>query len=78
MRPTLEEQIAVSKMTDEELVELLRPPRVKFWLYRHCNLLWSIVYWNWFDIWEGIEDADEYRSWYMKLKRRLFGGNKDG
>ncbi len=76
MRPTLEEQIRISKMSDKELIEVLRPPRVRFWIFRHFELLWHIIHWNWFDIWEGSENADEHRSWYMKLKRRLFGGNK--
>jgi len=78
-RPTLEEQIRISKMTDKECIEALVPSKglrlINFWIYRHCELLWRIVHWNWFDIWEGTEDADKYRSWYIKLKRRLFGGN---
>lgn len=79
-RPTLEDQIRVSKMTREELIEVLRPHTllgmVNFWIFRHCELLWHIINWNWFDLWEGTEDADKYRSWYIKLKRKLLGGNK--
>lgn len=79
-RPTLEEQIRVSKMTREELIECLMPSgsyqRFDFWVHNHCILVWRVINWNWFDIWEGIEDADKYRSWEIKLKRKLFGGNK--
>lgn len=79
-RPTLEDQIILSKMTREELIDQLMPHGLwqisSFWLHRHCKLLWCVVRWNWFDIWEGSENADEYRAWYIKLKIRLFGGNK--
>jgi len=86
MRPTLKEQLQVSRvpsqdMSSEELVGLLLPrgakEAVKFWIFRHCKLLWCIVYWNWHDIYEGSENADQYRTWYMKLKRKLFGGNRN-
>lgn len=80
-RPTLEEQIAVSKMTEEELIQALMPhtflERMEFWIFCHHKLLWHIICWNWFDILEGTEDADKYRSWYIKLKRKLFGDNKE-
>lgn len=79
-RPTLGEQIAISKMTDEECIKALLPQtslgKIDFWLHNHCLLVWRIVHWNWFDTWEGSENADKYKSWDMKLKRRLFGGNK--
>ena len=48
-RPTLEDQIEVSKMTREECVEALRPhgfwQTLDFWLFCHCELLWSILHW---------------------------------
>jgi hypothetical protein len=76
-RPTLEEQIRISKMTDKEAIKALAPERnIDLWIHRHCSLLWHIIHWNWFDIWEGTEDADKYRSREIKLKRKLFGGNK--
>jgi len=79
-RPTLEDQIRVSKMTDRECVEALLPHtpfgKVDFWLHWRFSLFWSVIHWNWFDIWEGSENADKYRSWYIKLKRHFFGGNK--
>ena len=79
-RPTLEAQIGVSKMTRDELMELLllhTPLKwISFWLHNHCLIVWRIIYWNWFDIWEGSENADKYRSWDIKIKRRLFGGNR--
>lgn len=79
-RPTLEEQIKVSKMTEEELVECLMPhgfwQTLSFWMHNHCELLWHILYWHWFDVWEESENADKHRPWYIKLKRQLFGGNK--
>lgn len=76
-RPTLEEQIRVSKMTDEELVQLLAPPgNVDFWIHWHFEFLWRVIHWNWFDIWEGSEDADKHREWFIKVKRKLFGGNQ--
>jgi len=79
-RPTLEEQIRVSKMTREELIDLFRPhgfwQKVSFWMHWHCESLWHIVRWKWNDMWEGTEDADKYRCWAIKLKRKLFGGNK--
>lgn len=79
MRPLLKDQIKANRiLTDEELIKLLAPPRnIEFWIFRHSELLWQILWWNWFDIWEETENADEYRTWYMKLKRKLFGGNKE-
>lgn len=81
-RPTLENQIRVSKMTDEECVKALMPhgfwQRANFWIFNHCRLLWCIIRWNWFDAFGGMEDADKYRPWYIKLKRKLFGDNKGG
>ena len=54
MRPTLEEQIRVSKMTDEELIKLLMlPSKIEFWLFRHSQFLYSLLYWSWFCIWCG-------------------------
>ena len=51
VRPTLEDQIRVSKMTDEKCIKLLVPARnIEFWIFRHCELLWHILYWRWFDI----------------------------
>lgn len=80
IRPILEEQIMASKMTDEECINALLPQtfldEIDFWLHNHCLLIWRIIKWNWFDIWEGSEDADRYRSWDIKLKRKLFGGNE--
>lgn len=88
-RPTLEEQIKASKATsgetaqsfkptDEEIAQMFTPVgRVDLWIYNHCELLWHIIHWCWFDIWEGIEDADEHREWFIKVKRKLFGGNKE-
>jgi hypothetical protein len=56
-RPTLEEQIRVSKMTDEECIDALIPHtfwgRIDFWLDCHCPLLWRILHWNWFNIYTG-------------------------
>lgn len=79
-RPTLEDQIRVSKMTREELIDCLIPhtfwEKVNFWIFCHCELSWHIINWNWFDIWEGSESADKYRSWYIRLKRKFWGGNK--
>lgn len=79
-RPTLEDQIRVSKMTCEECVEALMPhtfwQKLSFWIYNHCESLWHIIRWKWFDMWEGTEDADKYRCWIIKLKRKFFGGNK--
>ena len=76
-RPTLEAQINASKRADEEIEKFFRPPgKFGFWIYCHLNLLWHIRYWKWFDIWEGCENADKYRPWCIKLKRKLFGGNK--
>lgn len=79
-RPTLEEQIRVSKMTDEELREFFLPHGLWQWvdfrIHWHLTFLWHVIHWNWFDIWEGSENADKYRSWDIRLKRKLFGGNK--
>ncbi len=52
MRPTLEEQIAVSKMADAECIKALRGvglERADFWLYRRLRLVWRVIHWNWFD-----------------------------
>jgi len=79
-RPTLEDQLAVSKMTNEDCVDALMPhvfwQTLSFWMFTYCEFLWRIIHWNWFDIWEETEDADKYRTWYIKLKRKLFGSNK--
>ena len=54
MRPTLEDQITLSKMTDEECLEVLMPSkgwkRIDFWIFRHCNFFWRVIHWNWFEI----------------------------
>ena len=80
-RPTLEEQIRISKMTEEEWIEALLPhgfwQRLDFWMHNYLLLLWRIIHWDWFDVFEGLEDVDKYRPWYMKLKIKLFGGNKE-
>ncbi len=56
-RPTLEEQIRISKMTDEECIKALLPQtplgKIDFWLHNHCLLVWRIFKWNWFNIWTG-------------------------
>ena len=74
-RPTLEDQIALSKMSGDELIQLLRPHTFlgwcSFYLHWHCESLWHVVCCKWFDIWEGTEDADGYRCWAIRLKRRL-------
>jgi len=75
MRLTLEDQIKVNKMTDEECVKALTSG-VSFWIFCRSKFLWTIIYWNWFDIWKGSENADNYRPWYIKLKRKLLGGNE--
>ena len=78
-RPTLESQIRLSKMSEDELKDLFLPHG--FWqkldhqIFLHFESLWEIIHWNWFDIWEGSEDANKYRSWGIKIKRKLFGGN---
>ena len=51
-RPTLEEQIAISKLTYEECMELIRPhgwKKLDFFLHNNVRWLWSIIHWNWFD-----------------------------
>jgi hypothetical protein len=53
-RPTLKEQIAVSKLTDQECVDLLtckgQPiKQIDFWIFRKVKWLWSLIHWNWFD-----------------------------
>ena len=61
MRPTLEEQIRVSKLTDEELLRLLAPPHnLELWMYGHCKLLWRIVSWNWYNC---MTDTTSFRNW---------------
>lgn len=52
MRPTLEDQIAISKLQDEECIELLKGKgikRVDFWIFCHMEALWHIIHLNWFD-----------------------------
>lgn len=75
----LEDQITVSKMTKEELIDCLMPhgfrQKIDFWIFCHCEFLWHVIRWKWFDVWEGSENADKYRPWYIKLKRKFFGGN---
>jgi len=52
-KPTLEEQIAVSKMTEEECIRALMPKgfrqKCDFWLHCHFLFLWQLIHWNWFD-----------------------------
>ena len=52
-RPTLEDQITVSKMTDEECIEALVPRKgrlgVDFRIFCHWEFLWHLIHWNWFD-----------------------------
>ena len=57
MRPTLEEQIRISKMPDEECIKALLPSTVSehidFWLHNELMLIWRIIHWNWFNLWTG-------------------------
>ncbi|KKL19405.1 hypothetical protein LCGC14_2465830, partial [marine sediment metagenome] len=55
MKPTLEEQIAVSKLSDDECIKLLCPSGLNFWLYRKLPFVWRLVRWNWFNIWTEDE-----------------------
>jgi len=52
-RPTLDEQIRISKMTDEECIEALVPSKgwqsIDFRIFCHCKVLWQLIHWNWFD-----------------------------
>lgn len=52
-RPTLEEQIRISKMTDEELMDFFLPHgfwgRIDFFIFRHIHFLWCIYRWRWYD-----------------------------
>ena len=54
-RPTLKEQIEVSKMTDEEIVDLFLPhgfwEKLDFWMCFHCLIIWRLANWNWFNVW---------------------------
>lgn len=56
-RPTLEEQIQVSKVTDEELIETLAPSKgwqgLNFWFFCHAKLLWRVIHWNWLEVMKG-------------------------
>ena len=56
-RPTLEDQLAVSKLTDEDCMRLLTGGnpllRMDFWLHRNCRWAWHIINWNWFNVWTG-------------------------
>ena len=53
MKPTLGEQIAISKLSDEELVDLFLPhgcwQHINFWTFEHLPLLhqlfWKTVCW---------------------------------
>lgn len=68
MRPTLEEQIYISKLTREECIKLLMPhtpfQRLDYWIFRHCHwlhsLYWGIV--NFFYPWD-IETKRRYIKW---------------
>jgi len=57
MKPTLEEQIAISKLTDEECLKLLLPHtllgKIDYWIHNHALLLWRLYRWNWFNTWTG-------------------------
>ena len=73
-RPTLEEQIRVSKMTEEELVKALLPhtpfERVSFWLHSHCPFVWRVVRWNWFNIWTEEKGFMKFaRHWFKEWGR---------
>jgi len=51
-RPTLEEQLIASKLTDEECIRLLVPHGIRgidFWLFNHLNFVWRVIHWNWFE-----------------------------
>ena len=65
-RPTLEEQIRINKMTDEECIRALMTPLG--WIHNHCLLVWRIIRWNWFNIWTGEEGfilfaKHKFREW---------------
>ena len=52
-RPTLERQIAISKMTDEECIDALIPHgfggKLEFFIFCHFYFLWCIFRWKWYD-----------------------------
>jgi len=42
-RPTLEDQIAVSKMTLEDCIKALKTPRWKFWIFCKARWLYDLI-----------------------------------
>ncbi len=56
-RSTLDEQIAISKLTEEDCIRALIPHSVlgrsDFWLHNHLVLVWRFIHWNWFNIFSG-------------------------
>jgi len=61
-RKTLEEQIEISKLTDDECISLLTGNnvwrRIDFWIYRKLHCVWRIIHWNWFNLLEDEEVKD--------------------
>ena len=56
MRPTLERQIEVSKLSDEQLFDAFvggRRGKIDLWIFSKCHFIWSLIHWNWFCIWCG-------------------------
>ncbi len=71
--PTLEQQIATSKLSDEECVNLLLGRnhwylRLNFWIFRFAPFLWRVLNFNWWCIWCGknhfyLKDNKCYRQY---------------
>jgi hypothetical protein len=56
----------IKEPTDKELREVFKPlGRTELWLHNHLQLLWRIVYWNWFNV-----DTGE-KGFYLFLRHGL-------
>ena len=59
-KPTLEEQLAVSKFSFEECINLLKGNPIEWIIYRKLNTIWHVIHWNWFNIYTEEESCWSY------------------
>jgi len=74
-RPTLADQVTISKMTDDELIDCFMPhgfwQKLDFWIFG-CHLLWNIIHWKWLDLRTDTYSFKEYwKSVWLKIRRKV-------
>jgi len=66
MRPTLAEQIAISKLSTEDCIKLIQGNwyhrNIEMFFFNHLTFVWRVANWNWWNMWT------EERSFWKFVK----------